>query len=71
MNSSYSLTSFSKGEDIRGLIGKNLALHQKPFLKAKAFNKARFMFLPLLYLETGAQSLIGQIKELEAPQKTL
>lgn len=67
MNSSCSLTSFSKGEDIRGLTGNNLALHQKPFLKTKPFNKARFTFLPLLYLETGAQSLVGQIKEVEAP----
>lgn len=29
------------------------------------------MFLPPLYLETGAQSLIGQIIEPEAAQKTL
>lgn len=65
------ITSFSKDEDIPGLIGNNIALLRQLFLKTKALDKAGFMFLPPLYLETGAQSLIGWIKELWAPQKTL
>ena len=59
------------GEAIWGLFGNSLALHQKLVLKTKASDKAKFVLLPPLYLETGAQSLIGQIKEPKAPQKTL
>lgn len=53
------ITSFSKDEDIPGLIGNNIALLRQLFFKTKALDKAGFMFLPPLYLETGAQSLIG------------